>query len=120
VRPTTGANAWIASLSDKRASLTATWEELQTINEIIVYFDNDYDHPMETVQYGHPEDIMPFCVRNLTVKDANGNTIAETKDNHSSIVRFELKEAVSTDRILIEAERPLDNIPISLFEIIVR
>jgi hypothetical protein len=100
--------------------LTATWEKPQDINEIIVYFDTDYDHPMETVQYGHPEDIMPFCVRNLTIKDANGNTIAETKDNHSTIVRFELKEPVSTDRITIETSRSLDNVPVSLFEIVIR
>jgi len=120
VRPTTEANAWIASLEDKKPSLSATWEQPQTINEIIVYFDTDYDHPMETVQYGHPEDIMPFCVRNLAIKDANGNIIAEIQNNHSSIVRFEFKEPVRTDRILIEAEKAVDHVPVSLFEIIIR
>lgn len=120
VRPTTGANAWIASLKDRKPSLVVRWEEPQIINELIVYCDTDYDHPMETVQYGHPENSMPFCVRNFFIKKANGDTIAEAKNNYSSIVRFEFKEPVSTDSLFIEIEKALDNIPVSLFEIIIR
>lgn len=119
-RPVEKPNAWVGALEDKHPTITITWKEPKKIKGITFFTDTDYDHPMETVQYGHPEDIMPFCVRNLIIKDANGHTIAETKNNHSSIVRFELKESVSTDRILIEVERILDNVPVSLFEIVIR
>jgi len=34
------------------------------INRIILNFDTDFDHPMESVQMGHPENRVPFCVKN--------------------------------------------------------
>lgn len=120
VRPTIRTNAWVASLEDKTPTLTIKWESIQVINEIIIYFDTDYDHPMETVQYGHPENIMPFCVRNLFIRNADENMIAEIRDNHSSIAHIRLKEPISTDCIFISAERALDNIPVALFEIVIR
>jgi hypothetical protein len=116
-RPVEKPNAWVAALDDKTSTVTLTWKEPKQIKGITLFTDTDYDHPMESVQWGHHDDRMPFCVRNIIIKDANLNAIADIKNNHSSIVRFERKEPICTDHIIIEIERVSDNIPLSLFGI---
>lgn len=69
-RPTRQPNAWVAAFDEPRASLTLHWEEPQRIARVELAFDTDYDHPMETVLLGHPERVMPFCVRRFQVWDA--------------------------------------------------
>lgn len=120
VRPTTRPNAWVASPEDKTPFLEIRWKEPQTIREIVFYFDTDYDHPMETVQYGHPENIMPFCLRNLRISNASAETIAQVENNHKTIVRIPFAQPLCTDFLRIDTEQPEKNIPAALFEIEIR
>ena len=75
---------------------------------------------METVQYGHPENIMPFCVRSLKIYDRSGNMLASVDDNHKTIVDVEFREKLSADRLRIEFENCQDNVPVSVFGIFIK
>lgn len=66
-RPTNQPNAWVADLAHEQPVLRLSWSEPQIISRIELVLDSDYDHPMESVLMGHPERVMPFCIRNFTV-----------------------------------------------------
>jgi hypothetical protein len=66
-RPAHQANAWVASFDDPAPTLTLRWEKPQQIARVELVFDTDFDHPMESVLMGHPERVMPFCVRRFQV-----------------------------------------------------
>ncbi len=83
-RPTTMPNAWVADPGNPKPSLTLAWNAPQTIGRIVLEFDTDLDHPMESVQHGHPERAMPFCVRRYRILDDQGRSIAERSDNHQT------------------------------------
>lgn len=112
-------NAWVASADDEKATVSIEWNAPEMVKRIRMYLDNDYDHAMESVQYGHPESIMPFCIRNLVIKDDKGEAIAEIRDNHNTIVDVICETPVVTTRLMIEVERPLPEVPASMFEIFI-
>lgn len=119
-RPTRSTNAWVADLEDRYPTVKLKWTEPQRIEMIRLYLDTDYDHPMETTQYGHPESVMPFCLRNLRILDGNHQTIAEIRDNHQTIITICPEKTLSTDTLLIETERPMDHVPAAMFQILIR
>ncbi len=116
-RPTTKPNAWVAALEDKTPQLKISWEEPKEINKIDLFFDTDYDHPMESVLMGHPEDVMPFCVRNYQIKDDKGNIIFEKDGNYQTINQVNLKQPVKTKQLTISLEHPSPNVPAALFSV---
>lgn len=120
VRPTCGTNAWAAAPGDRHPRLELAWREPQRIGLIRLYLDTDYDHPMETSQYGHPENVMPFCLRNIHISDGEGRTVATIRDNHQTILTIRPEKALVTDRLVIETEKPLDNVPASMFQILIQ
>lgn len=116
-RPTTAPNAWVASLEDAAPELKINWEAPQKIRYIDLFFDTDYDHPMESVLMGHPEDVMPFCVRNYKIVDEKGHIIFEKEGNYQSMNRIELDRPITTSALTIVMERPSENVPASLFSV---
>jgi hypothetical protein len=74
-RPTRQPNAWVAAFDDEQPVLTLTWAQPQRIERIVLAFDTDFDHPMESVLMGHPERVMPFCVRDVAVLDGAGKRV---------------------------------------------
>jgi hypothetical protein len=115
VRPTIQPNAWIADNNDAEPAITISWEQPVIINEIKLFLDNDYDHPMESVLMGHPENEIPFCVRNFKIKN-NDNVIAEVVNNHQTIVKCEV-EKQQVQKLTIEFEHPDIYTPAAVFEI---
>jgi hypothetical protein len=101
-RPFITSNMWVAAKNDATPTLKLTWQEKQTIRRVVIFFDVDYDHAMETVQYGHPERAMPFCVRSFRLRDAAGTVIREIKDNHQGRVCIDLQEPYETKVLRIE------------------
>ncbi|MFD2256015.1 FAD-dependent oxidoreductase [Luteolibacter algae] len=83
-RPSFGPNAWVAAAGDKQPSLKLKWQEAIEVKTVALFFDTDFDHPMETVQMGHPEREMPFCVKDFDLIDGDGKIIHEARDNHST------------------------------------
>jgi hypothetical protein len=116
-RPTNHPNAWVADWNDDQPVLNIEWEQPVTISKLDIFFDADYDHPMESVFMGHPENTMPFCVRQFRVKDDKGNTIAEVKDNHQCLYSLKLDKAVQTKSLHLEVEHPGDDTPASVFSV---
>jgi hypothetical protein len=116
-RPVSQPNAWVADPDDKNPSLTLTWKKPQTISRIDLFFDGDYDHPMETVLWGHPEREVPFCVKHYRILADNGKILAEVHDNHQAQNTIRLEQPVITKRLRIEGLSTGTPIPPSVFAI---
>lgn len=116
-RPTTSVNAWVADFKDEKPALSFTWDESQTIQTIDLFFDADYDHPMESVLMTHPETVMPFCVRNYKLKDENGNIIYSKTNNYHTINKIKLSQPLLTKRLVLEVEHPSKNTPAAVFAV---
>lgn len=117
-RPTRQPNAWVADFNDKKPSIELSWEKEKSICEIIVKFDTDFDHPMETVLMGHPETVMPFCVSNYTFYNDRGEIVYRKTGNHQTINRIILDKAVHTRTLTLEVEHPSADVPAAVFEIL--
>lgn len=116
-RPVSGPNAWVADFEDRQPELLIRWEKRQRIKKIDLFFDTDYDHPMESVLMSHPETVMPFCVRNYTVEGEDGQVLYCRKDNYQSRNTIEFETAVETSVIKIMVEHPSPGVPAAIFAI---
>ncbi len=116
-RPTTGPNAWLPDLDDGDPWLEMRWDEEQEIRQIDLSFDTDFEHAMATVLVGHPERAMPFCVKELTVTDGDGRTVAGIRDNHQTRRRIVLSRPVRTKLLRLEALRANGDCPPAVFEV---
>lgn len=116
-RPTDQPNAWVAAYEDKSPFLLLEWAEKQRISEIVLHFDTDYDHPMETVLMSHPENEMPFCVKNVRILNDQNEVIAEIKNNHQSQRRIVLAQPVDTQSLTLQIEHPSALVPAALLEV---
>ncbi|MCP1381772.1 FAD-dependent oxidoreductase [Runella salmonicolor] len=116
-RPTNEPNAWVADYKDEKPKLRLDWPEKQQIKKIVLHFDTDFDHPMETVLMSHPENEMPFCVKNVRILNDKNEVIAEIKNNHQSQRTIVLENAILTQSLTIEVEHPSANVPAALMEV---
>lgn len=118
VRPFIKPNAWVSSFEDKKPTLEISWEEQQEIKEIKIFFDSDFDHSMESTLMGHPEDVVPFCIKNYVVKNEDGNILNRVQDNYLAINSFKMSKPLKTNKIIIEFEHPSENVPASVFQVL--
>ncbi|MBW8332300.1 MAG: FAD-dependent oxidoreductase [Prolixibacteraceae bacterium] len=116
-RPYVNTNAWAADFHDTDPSLTLKWDEPKSIHSITLFLDTDFDHPMESSQMGHPEDVIPFCIRNYRIMDEKGILLFEQSENHQTINRWVPKNGIQTKLLKFEFEHSNSNIPASIFEI---
>ncbi|WP_240612988.1 FAD-dependent oxidoreductase [Chitinophaga parva] len=116
-RPVTAPNAWLASPEDKAPAITFQWNSPQHIREVTVAFDNDFDHPMESVLMGHPERAMPFCVQSFSLHDGQGNELASVTDNHETLKRLVFEAPVSTDALELRIHAMHGKVPPGLFAV---
>jgi hypothetical protein len=116
-RPVLIPNAWVSQTEDNDPALTLEWPEPQQIGSIHLIFDTDFDHPMETVLMTHPENVMPFCVRNYRVTDGEGKLIFEKRDNYQSRSIIRLEVPVLTKKLIIHTEHPGNNVPAAIFAV---
>lgn len=116
-RPTIQSNAWAADLNDPSPKLFFSWKYPQSISRVELMFDTDFDHAMESVQWGHPERTMPFCVKHFRILDGRGELLAEVKENYQtrSVVVFE--NPVQTSEIILECFETNSSCPASLFRV---
>ena len=118
VRPWGEVNAWVADLNDEKPTLKVEWDETKAISEIKLFLDPDYDHPMESTLMGHPEEVVPFCVRNYTIKDLDGNVLHVEKGNYQTINTFKPNESLNLKGFTIEFVHPSKDVPAAIFEIL--
>jgi hypothetical protein len=101
-RPTHQTNTWVAAPADTAPRLTLTWPAPQTLSHIRIGLDADYDHPMETVVYRHPERAVPHCVKDLRILADDNRLLVEIRDNHQAWLAIALPQPVTTRTLAIE------------------
>lgn len=116
-RPVTQPNAWVADLNDANPALTLEWENSQSISNMTLCFDTDFDHPMESVLMTHPESTMPFCVRNYRIVDGDGKEIYSKTGNYQTRNEIKFEQPVETAKLTIYVEHPLPTVPAALFAV---
>lgn len=116
-RPTTQSNAWVADPADPEPTLTLRWDQPRAIGCVEISFDTDFDHAMETVLMGHPEHVMPMCVRSCRLIDGEGVTRATLADNHQTRWSVVFAEPVTTHELRLVCEHPSPQIPAAVFEV---
>lgn len=116
-RPLLQPNAWVADLQDNKPFLTLSWKEVKTIREVIIKFDTDFDHPMESVLQGHPESVMPFCVGEYKLYDDRQRIVFEKNDNYQTINRVVFDKPLQTTKLTLDVKRPSSNVPASVFQV---
>lgn len=116
-RPTTQPNAWVAALEEATSRLTLNWQQSQRISRVELTFDTDSDHAMESVQWGHSERVMPFCIKHYRLLDGSGKLLAEMTDNYQTRNTIRCESPVQTDRLVIECLASHGNVPAALFEV---
>jgi len=116
-RPVSQPNAWAAELKDPKPSVNLLWKTAQVIKKIDLWFDSDFDHPMESVLMTHPENVMPFCVRNYIIKNDANEIIFEQKNNYQTRNQVVFEKEIVTKNLTIELQHPSGNIPAALFAV---
>jgi len=116
-RPYIQPNAWIAGTDDTSPVVTLTWDEQQIIKSITLFLDSDFDHPMESSQMGHPEDVMPFVVRDFSVYNEKEELLYEVKNNHQTIVNLNDGAEIHCQKLIIKLKRAQEHVPVSIFQI---
>ena len=116
-RPTNAANVWVADLNDVHPSVTLTWDEPIEIKRIVLFFDSDFDHPLESTLRVHPERVVPHTVRNYRIMDADNKVIFEKSGNYQAVNEIILDHAINTSSIRIFPEHPSINVPAAIFEV---
>ncbi|MCM1066243.1 MAG: FAD-dependent oxidoreductase [Muribaculaceae bacterium] len=119
-RPVGATNAWAAAPDDSAPELTLEWPAPRTFDELTLFFDTDYDHAMETVQMGHSESVMPYCIRHCEITDDEGHKLAEFDNNYQAMRMLKLSKPVSTSKLHIRLDHPDKAVPASLFHLIVK
>lgn len=116
-RPVFQTNAWVADPADSNPTLTLEWDQPQTIARIVLAFDTDFDHAMETVIQRHPENRMPFCVQRITIFDDRGIVLARIEDNHHTYRTVTFDQPVEIRQLVITLAHPSEQIPAALFAV---
>jgi hypothetical protein len=116
-RPVWHPNAWVADPNDPAPQVSVAWPEAREIRKIELMLDTDFDHPMESVLMGHPERVMPFCVRDFYVADDRGEVVWQVKDNHHSLQRISFDQPLHTKGLTFYFSHPRPNVPAAVFAI---
>ncbi len=114
-RPLVQPNAWVANFDDPFPELRLKWSSPKNIHKILLSFDTDFDHPMETSIWSHAERVMPFVVNDYRVFDEGNHVIYEQKGNHQTRNEIYFEPPVETTELTFRFVRPLENVPVSVF-----
>ncbi|MGL1893706.1 MAG: FAD-dependent oxidoreductase [Spirochaetaceae bacterium] len=101
-RPYIRSNSWLGNINEDISWVKASWKEKQTANKIVLCFDTDYDHAMETSQFGHPENNIPFCAKHIILRDQDNNIIVELKDNYKTRIIINLDSNFKFSELKLE------------------
>jgi hypothetical protein len=103
-RPVDAPNAWVADPADPSPELLLTWPEPVRIGSLILEFDPDWDHPMESVLMTHPEETVPFLVRDFDLLDESGSTLLVIRGNHSARYAHAFESAITTSQLRLRIQ----------------
>jgi hypothetical protein len=66
---------------------------------VVLDFDPDWDHPMESVLMTHPEEVVPFMVKDFDLLDDQGTVQLEVRNNHSARIEHAFKQKLLTSKL---------------------
>ncbi|MFD0893856.1 FAD-dependent oxidoreductase [Luteolibacter ambystomatis] len=98
-RPTSLPNAWVADPQDAAPELWLDWDAAVSVGRVVIEFDPDWDHPMESVLMTHPEEVVPFMVRSFELVDDAGEVVHRQEEHHSARFEWSPPEKVATKRL---------------------
>jgi hypothetical protein len=101
IRPERHTNAWVPAADDVQPWIELIWDEARVIRDIVVIFDNDFDHAMENIHMGHPEAVTPHCVTRYRLS-ADDAPLVEVADNRHSVRAHALEQPVSARRLRLD------------------
>ncbi|UFH53527.1 FAD-dependent oxidoreductase [Spirosoma sp. KNUC1025] len=116
-RPTNQPNAWVARQNDSNPTLTVSWPEKQRLSQVVLSFDTDFDHPLESVIMIHPETVSPFCACEFILCNDRQERIAHQTDNHQSRTIIRFANPIETSILTIHLKPQTDHAPASLMEV---
>ncbi|MGA0845435.1 MAG: FAD-dependent oxidoreductase, partial [Luteolibacter sp.] len=100
-RPTRSVNAWVAAPSDLSPELILQWSSPVSIGRVILEFDPDWDHPMESVLMTHPEEVVPFMIRDFDLFDGQGELLASVRDHRGARREIVFEKVSKCDRLSV-------------------
>jgi hypothetical protein len=100
-RPVDAPNAWVAAPDDANPQLHLDWETPQTIARVRIDFDPDWDHPMESVLMTHPEEVVPFMVKDFDLLDHDGKVLHSVRDHHGAMHEWKPAAPFTTKRLTL-------------------
>ncbi len=115
-RPFLQSNAWVADPKESAPVIELRWNAPQALRTVDLFFDVDYDHAMESVQYGHYDNAMPFCMKAFQIRDDQGKVLCTVQDNHQAMCRICFDEPAATTSLRIEILETR-NAPAALFAV---
>jgi FAD dependent oxidoreductase len=116
-RPVKSTNAWVSDFENRNPKIKIVWQDVQTINNVVLFFDADDDHPLESVLLLNPEAKMPFCADGVKVYNCNDELIGEISGNYlgQRTIHFDKPATVTELKIIISNSD--STAPVSLFEV---
>ncbi|TVT10872.1 FAD-dependent oxidoreductase [Amycolatopsis bartoniae] len=116
-RPTASPNAWVADPQDSEPELLLLWSATKKIGKLVLAFDTDFDHAMESVITRHHEAAMPFCVSDYIVR-AGSRVIVEQCNNHQTRNVHIFNPPVETSELTIQLLGSHGDTPLAIFELL--
>jgi FAD dependent oxidoreductase len=116
-RPVSAPHAWAALLSDPDPRIMLEWQEKKSIRKMIIRFDTDFDHPMESVLLTHPETTMPFCVQDIIICDEAKKQVYKLAGNYKSHVTIDFEQPICSSALTFHFKKVYEHIPVSIFGI---
>ncbi|KAF7558069.1 hypothetical protein G7046_g5872 [Stylonectria norvegica] len=107
-RPTKRTNCWVPNPADtkSRRMLTISWDSPIRLSKVVVHFDTDYDHALESVLRGHPERDIPFCAKKWRIVDLSREgeerELYAADENHLSRREAQIEPSSSVTSIGVE------------------
>jgi hypothetical protein len=114
-RPKNRTNAWVTSLADREPTVSLCWPEYKKIRKVRLWFDTDFDHPLESTLRGHEERVMPFCVREFRLFDEMGALLYKEENNHQSRYEIVFAAPIRVKKIVLQLKHPGKKVPAGLF-----
>ncbi|MBL7727147.1 MAG: FAD-dependent oxidoreductase [Dinghuibacter sp.] len=116
-RPVKSTNAWVAGYDKESAIIKIVWNTIQTIKRVELFFDADYDHPLESVLLLNPETKMPMCADEVQVYNCNNELVGEITGNYQAHRTIHFNNPVQVTELKIKITNSDKTSPASMFEI---
>ena len=100
-RPTTAPNAWVADPADANPELRLDWDAPVALGRMRIEFDPDWDHPMESVLMTHPEEVVPFMVKDFDLIGDDGKIVHSVRDHHGASHEWRPESPLLTKRLTL-------------------